>query len=150
MGVCVLRLHCKVQTTKVPQVMDRSETREDNYHRHVIDITSEPSSSSISTQDRQTSRSNPNLPSTSVTDLFQHPFSTTNATTNTRTAPFTRRSNGTTNGRRRSPLNSGYWISFELVITISQIIAAIVVLWYKVNWHNCPHFNFNSNALTVV
>ncbi|CAI9275009.1 unnamed protein product [Lactuca saligna] len=129
MGVCVLGLHCKVETKKEQQVMERSETREDN--GHVIDITTEPSSSSTSTQDRQANRSNAqqneNLPSTSVSDpVFQHSFSTTNVT-NPRNTPFARRANGT-NGRRRSPLNSGYWICFELVITMSQIIAAIVVL----------------------
>ncbi|KAI3501712.1 hypothetical protein L1887_29685 [Cichorium endivia] len=128
MGVCVLELPCKVQTKTEPQVMERAETREDN--GHVIDITTEPSSST-STQDRQVNRSNShqneNLPSTSVSDpVFQHSFSTTNGT-NTRSTPFARRANGT-NVRRRSPLNSGYWISFELVITVSQIIAAIVVL----------------------
>lgn len=30
--------------------------------------------------------------------------------------------------RRRSPLNSGLWISVELIVTVSQIIASIVVL----------------------
>lgn len=129
MGVCVLGLHCKVETKKEQDVMERAETREDN--GHVIDITTEPSSSSTSTQDRQVNRSNAqqneNLPSTSVSDpVFQHSFSTTNVT-NPRNTPFARRANGT-NGRRRSPLNSGYWICFELVITMSQIIAAIVVL----------------------
>ncbi|KAL0798170.1 hypothetical protein Bca101_053344 [Brassica carinata] len=38
------------------------------------------------------------------------------------------RSNPRNPRRRRSPLNSGLWISIELLLTLSQIIAAIVVL----------------------
>lgn len=38
------------------------------------------------------------------------------------------RSNPRNPRRRRSPLNSGQWISIELLLTLSQIIAAIVVL----------------------
>jgi len=37
---------------------------------------------------------------------------------------------------RRSPLNSGVWISFELVVVISQIIAAVIVL--AVSRHEKP------------
>lgn len=49
------------------------------------------------------------------------------------TAGNSSRSNGTAsvygNARQRtSPLNSGPWISFELCITVSQIVASIVVL----------------------
>jgi len=29
---------------------------------------------------------------------------------------------------RRSPLNSGFWISFEFIFTLSQIIASVIVL----------------------
>ncbi|KAI3728190.1 hypothetical protein L6452_16822 [Arctium lappa] len=129
MGVCVLGLHYKIQTTKAPLVMERQETR--NESGHVIDITSnsEPSSSSA-IQDRSVNGSNlqqnEDVPTTSVSDpVFQHSFSTVNGT-NARSTPFARRGDGP--GRRRSPLNSGYWISFELVITVSQIIAAIIVL----------------------
>lgn len=38
------------------------------------------------------------------------------------------RSNPRSVRRRRSPLNSGLWISIELLLTVGQIIAAIVVL----------------------
>ncbi|KAF8080574.1 hypothetical protein N665_0934s0014 [Sinapis alba] len=38
------------------------------------------------------------------------------------------RSNPRSTRRRRSPLNSGLWISIELLLTLGQIIAAIVVL----------------------
>lgn len=109
MGVSALGQKRKIQTGKVPLLMESE---------HVIDITnSNEASTSSSTPARPVNGSN----------LSQNEDlpSTTNGT-NSRNASFTRRGNG--NGRRRSPLNSGYWISFELVITVSQIIAAIVVL----------------------
>ncbi|XP_062101267.1 E3 ubiquitin-protein ligase At1g63170 [Humulus lupulus] len=52
------------------------------------------------------------------------PISSSNGS-NSRNTSFVRR--GDTR-RRRSPLNSGLWISIELVLTVSQIIASIVVL----------------------
>lgn len=107
--------------------MDRPQTVEQAVH--VIDIT----------QDRQvtesTSQQNEDLPSTSINiPVFQHPFPTTNGTNERRTG-FARRGNG--RARRRSPLNSGYWISIELVITVSQITAAIIVL--SLSRHEHPH-----------
>ncbi|KAI7757585.1 hypothetical protein M8C21_016476 [Ambrosia artemisiifolia] len=105
--------------------MDRPQTAE--YSGHVIDIIQDrPLTTSNSQQ-------NEDRPSTSVNiPVFQLPsFSTTNE----RRTPFARRGNGP--GRRRSPLNSGYWISIELVITVSQIIAAIIVL--SSSRHEHPH-----------
>ncbi|XP_076926167.1 E3 ubiquitin-protein ligase At1g12760-like isoform X2 [Bidens hawaiensis] len=95
---------------------------------HVIDITQDrPVTESNSQQNEDT-------PSTSINNpIFQLPFLTTNGTTER--TPFSRR--GNTLRRRRSPLNSGYWISIELVITVSQIIAAIVVL--SLSRHEHPH-----------
>ncbi|XP_059640393.1 E3 ubiquitin-protein ligase At1g63170 isoform X2 [Cornus florida] len=46
---------------------------------------------------------------------------------NSRNSSLIRRGDGYSH-RRRSPLNSGLWISVELVVTVSQIIASIVVL----------------------
>ncbi|KAJ0666470.1 putative transcription factor C2H2 family [Helianthus annuus] len=104
--------------------MDRPQTVE--YAGHVIDITQDrPITESNSQQHEEQPSTSVNIP------VFQHPFSLTNE----RRTPFARRGNGT--GRRRSPLNSGYWISIELVITISQIIAAIIVL--SSSRHEHPH-----------
>lgn len=127
MGVCVLGLHCKNQKNKPPLVMDRAQNVGNS--GHVIDIVpgrpvNEPNS-----------QQNEDIPSTSVNiPVFQHSFNTTNGT-NARNTSFARRGNN--NGTRRSPLNSGYWISIELVITVSQIIAAIVVL--SLSRHEHPH-----------
>ncbi|ONK66564.1 uncharacterized protein A4U43_C06F9560 [Asparagus officinalis] len=48
-------------------------------------------------------------------------------TANSRSVSFGRRADNYAR-RHRSPLNSGLWISIELVVNMSQIIAAIVVL----------------------
>ncbi|PWA78184.1 RING/U-box superfamily protein [Artemisia annua] len=125
MGVSALGLKHKTQTSKVPLLMERTESE------HVIDITnSNEASSSSSSLPRPVTgsnlRQNEDPPTNSV--------SATNGT-NARNLSFSRRGNG--NGRRRSPLNSGYWISFELFITVSQIIAAVVVL--SVSRHENPH-----------
>ncbi|CAH1451637.1 unnamed protein product [Lactuca virosa] len=125
-------LHRKIQTSKVPLLMERTESNTEC--EHVINITtnSNEASSSSSTLNGSNLRQNEDLPSTNPqSPVLQHSLSTTNA----RNTSFARRGNG--NGRRRSPLNSGYWISVELVITVSQIIAAIVVLSLSRDEH--PH-----------
>nr|GFC21981.1 E3 ubiquitin-protein ligase At1g63170 [Tanacetum cinerariifolium] len=107
--------------------MERSQTVENS--AHVIDIDQDRPVNGLNSQHVE------DLPSTSVTDpVFQHAFSTTNGT-NVRNIPITRR--GNSNAPRRSPLNSGYWISIELVITVSQIIAAVIVL--SLSRHERPH-----------
>ncbi|KAK2990919.1 hypothetical protein RJ640_028696 [Escallonia rubra] len=129
MAVPLLGLHRKSQTNKIALLMERVENH--NASEHVIDITSNSdASSSSSTQDRPYNglepRQNEDQPSTSVrTPVFQPSFSASNGS-NTRNTSFVRRGNG--HGRRRSPLNSGLWISIELVLTVSQIIASVVVL----------------------
>nr|XP_043606161.1 E3 ubiquitin-protein ligase At1g63170-like [Erigeron canadensis] len=127
MGVCLLGPHCKLKSSKPLLAMERTQNIE--YAGHVIDIIPDRPVNGSNLQQ------NENPPSTSVTDpVFQHSFSTTNAT-NTRNTPFVRRGNA--HGTRRSPLNSGYWISIELLITVSQIIAAVVVL--SLSRHEHPH-----------
>ncbi|KAI3828424.1 hypothetical protein L1987_02525 [Smallanthus sonchifolius] len=106
--------------------MERSEGY--NGSEHVIDITSSSEfSPSISTVevDRPVNQSNSSQneypPSTSVT-------ASTASVGNSRNTSFS--SHG-----QRSPLNSGYWVFIELVITMSQIIAAIVVLSFSRHEH---------------
>ncbi|GJU17245.1 E3 ubiquitin protein ligase-like protein [Tanacetum coccineum] len=107
--------------------MERSQTIENS--AHVIDIDQDRPVNGLNSQHVE------DLPSTSVTDpVFQHTFSTTNGT-NVRNIPITRR--GNSNAPRRSPLNSGYWISIESVMTVSQIIAAVIVL--SLSRHERPH-----------
>nr|XP_043635876.1 E3 ubiquitin-protein ligase At1g63170-like [Erigeron canadensis] len=126
MGVSALGLQRKIQTGKVPLLMESE---------HVIDITnSNEASSSRPTLARPVHMSNSSQNESSSNVQAPITFSTTNAT-NSRNTSFARRGNGSS--RRRNPLNSGYWISFELIITVSQIIAAIVVLSFSRHEH--PH-----------
>ncbi|PUZ64260.1 hypothetical protein GQ55_3G130100 [Panicum hallii var. hallii] len=60
----------------------------------------------------------------------------TTAASNSPNAPLARRDDNR-GPRRQSPLNSGFWISVELVVNLSQIIAAICVLSVSRNEH--PH-----------
>ncbi|XP_071704960.1 E3 ubiquitin-protein ligase At1g63170-like [Rutidosis leptorrhynchoides] len=128
MGVSALGLQRKIQTSKVPLLMESE---------HVIDITNgNEASSSRSTLARPVNGSNSSHNEAPSSSNAQNSVSiSTNNGTNSRNSSVSRRGNG--NGRRRSPLNSGYWISVELVITVSQIIAAIVVL--SLSRHEHPH-----------
>ncbi|XP_020202964.1 E3 ubiquitin-protein ligase At1g12760 isoform X1 [Cajanus cajan] len=66
-------------------------------------------------------------PSTSSSDPRDVDFGAFNSRTRRR---------GDNVARHRSPLNSGFWISIELVITVSQIVASLVVL--SVSRHEHP------------
>ncbi|KAL8209838.1 hypothetical protein R6Q57_006570 [Mikania cordata] len=112
--------------------MERVEGHNDR--EHVIDITSSseafPSRSIVNRPTNQSNSSqNEDPPSTSVT----------NSTAN---VGFSRITTSTNHGQR-SPLNSGYWVCTELVIIMSQIIAAIVVLSFSRHEHpNAPLFTW--------
>ncbi|CAA0838352.1 RING/U-box superfamily protein [Striga hermonthica] len=113
-------LHRKTQTNKVPLLM---ETRNEN--EHVIDIASSSSnhhSPSVSSNARLPGGAHQQFsedqPSTSLRNPVYQPTS--------RNSSLVRR--GNSRGRQRSPLNSALWISVELVLTVSQIVAAVVVL----------------------
>lgn len=118
-----LDLHCEIDI--LPLLMERLENH--NSTGHVIDITRSsdvPSSSSFyavgPTQHEET-------PSPTV--RAQPPVSSSSGTIH-RNSSSVRRGEGHGLGRRRrrSPLNSPVWISFELFLTVSQIVASIVVL----------------------
>uniref|UniRef100_A0A0A9GDJ2 RING-type domain-containing protein n=1 Tax=Arundo donax TaxID=35708 RepID=A0A0A9GDJ2_ARUDO len=70
-------------------------------------------------------------------DQLPHVSESSSGTTtasNSPNAPLARRDDN--RGRRQqSPLNSGFWISIELVVNLSQIIAAICVLSVSRNEH---------------
>lgn len=127
MAFPILGLHRKSQASKVPLLMERESTR--NGSEHVIDIANTSEASSSSSHERQPSglERNPNedQPSTSSRVPAYQPQLFSSGTV-TRNPSLIRR--GNSRGRQRSPLNSGLWISVELVLTVSQIIAAIIVL----------------------
>lgn len=108
------------QTDQDPLLMEHQSHH--NNHEHIVDITSndEDSSSSRSSLDDLT----PHL-------QVQERISSSNGTQ--LPPPSHQRAADDGNGRgtssrRRSPLNSGLWISVELVVTVAQIVAAIVVM----------------------
>ncbi|XWS20346.1 hypothetical protein CRYUN_Cryun31cG0093600 [Craigia yunnanensis] len=115
------------QTDQYPLLMERVESHSDQ--EHIIDITRNGDASSSSSQDEQPSgvnvAQNEDRPSSSTQAPTNQTYSSNGL--NSRNLSFMRRSDGY-GQHRRSPSNSGLWISVELVVTVSQIIASIVVL----------------------
>ncbi|CAI9784822.1 unnamed protein product [Fraxinus pennsylvanica] len=117
--------------------MERANNCNDN--EHVIDITNYTDASSSITSDEQQSngleqQQSDNQGSTSVRVPDYQPPLFSASGSNSRNSPLIRRGNSR---RQRSPLNSVLWISFLLVLTVSQIIAAVVVL--SLSKHEHPH-----------
>ncbi|KAK1305760.1 E3 ubiquitin-protein ligase [Acorus calamus] len=104
--------HCEGQTDRHPLLMDPNVSHGE--HEHVIDInTGSTASSSVSHEERPSSNTQP----------------TTSDGSNGTNAPSTSdNNNNRRRTRNRSPLNSGRWISIEIFVNVSQIIASIVVL----------------------
>ncbi|KAL3535789.1 hypothetical protein ACH5RR_004250 [Cinchona calisaya] len=117
-------------TDKFPLLMERAENLESQ--EHVIDIERVGDASSSESSDHGSPRGlntthhetgpsgNGRLP------LTQPPPSASNGY-NFRRSSLSRRREGF--GRRWSPFNTMLWISLELVFTVGQIIAALVVLY---------------------
>ncbi|KAL8521960.1 hypothetical protein ACS0TY_012201 [Phlomoides rotata] len=129
MGLTILENNHRSLRNEVHSLMEGPENRRDN--EHVIDITSSSDASSSSSPHERPStdleqQRGGDQPSTSSRVPVYQPQPFTTGATNSRNSSLVRR--GNTRGRQRSPLNSGLWISVELVLTVSQIIAAIVVL----------------------
>ncbi|PKU65992.1 E3 ubiquitin-protein ligase At1g63170 [Dendrobium catenatum] len=119
-----LEEQCESQTDRYPLLMERPVN--DNADEHVIDVVR---GSASSTSVVHGNGHNEDRSSTS-TNAFAPQSSTSQTASNSRNASFNR---GIDNyGRRnRSPLNSGLWISIELIVNLSQIIAAVVVLSFS-------------------
>ncbi|KAJ0006676.1 hypothetical protein Pint_29918 [Pistacia integerrima] len=118
-----------IQTDQYPLLMEQLHSH--NEQEHIIDITRNDDASSSSSHDEQSRgmdlHQHEERSSSSSTAPTYHSSSTSANRLNSRNSSFMRRGDGY--GRRgRSPLNSGLWISVELVVTVSQIIASIVVL----------------------
>lgn len=129
MDVLSLEPNTETQTDQYPLLLERMESH--TSREHIIDVTSNDDASSSSSHDDQPPRTNvpPRVDrqsgSTNV-PTYQAASSSTNRL-NSRNSTFVRRGDGYSR-RRRSPLNSGLWISVELAVTVSQIVASIVVL----------------------
>lgn len=138
MALPLLGLHCKNQTFKFPLLMERTDNPVHIDNTHVIDITSSSDVPNSNSADNHTfngiqQQQTEEQPSTSERPPVYQPTFTTRGSSNSRSSSFIRRTNG--RNRSRSPLNSVRWISVELFLTVSQIIAAIVVLSLSRNEH---------------
>ncbi|CAH2067977.1 unnamed protein product [Thlaspi arvense] len=108
------------ETDQDPLLMEHDETH--NNREHIVDITSND-------EDSSSRRSSIDEPTPEVSSHQGEARVSSNGTQHT-----TQRASSSGNGRRssntsgRSPLNSGLWISVELVVTVAQIVAAIVVM----------------------
>ena len=138
MDVPSLELHSENRTVTCPLLMERAES----FSEHVIDIPRNGDTSPSNLSHETTSNGLDVLqcedrPSSSARVLVSQPSQPSTSSsngTNSRTSSAIRRGDAR---RRRSPLNSGLWISIELVLTVSQIVASIVVLAFSRNEH--PH-----------
>uniref|UniRef100_A0A2P2KY44 Uncharacterized protein n=2 Tax=Rhizophora mucronata TaxID=61149 RepID=A0A2P2KY44_RHIMU len=103
-----------------------------NEQEHIIDITRNAESSSSLSNSEQPSEMDlqhhheDRLPS-GTRGPTHETFSISSSRLNSRNSAFTRRGDGYGH-RPRSPLNSGLWISVELLVTMGQVAASIVVL----------------------
>ncbi|XVF47929.1 hypothetical protein PTKIN_Ptkin03bG0149200 [Pterospermum kingtungense] len=135
MDVPSSELYCENLTDTCPLLMERSE----NFSEHIIDIPRGGDASSSNLSHETTSNGldvlqREDRPSTSARVVVSQPSASSSNGTNLRTSSAVRRGDAR---RRRSPLNSGLWISIELVLTVSQIVASIIVLSLSRNEH--PH-----------
>ncbi|XP_054782360.1 E3 ubiquitin-protein ligase At1g63170-like [Prosopis cineraria] len=129
MDVTSLGPNSNTQTDQYPLLMEQPEAH--NGHQHVIDITINSNDLSSSTQDDQHAEmhlpQNEDQPSVGSQVSAHQSSSPSSSRLNSTNSSSTRRGEGYGH-HRRSPLNSGLWISVELVVTVGQIIASIVVL----------------------
>lgn len=128
MDVTSLGSNSNTQTDQHPLLMEQPENH--NGRQHVIDLTS--NGEALTTSSRNDQHSEMHLPQNEDhpagdTDDSTHQTSSSASRLNSRNSASLRRGEGYGH-RGRSPLNSGLWISVELVVTVSQIIASIVIL----------------------
>ncbi|RDX81113.1 E3 ubiquitin-protein ligase, partial [Mucuna pruriens] len=129
MDVTSLGSNRNTQTDQHPLLMEQPEMR--NGHQHIVDITRNGEALTTSSRNDQNSEmhfsQNENQPSGDTQDSTHQTSSSSASRLNSRNSASFRRGEGYGH-RGRSPLNSGLWISVELVVTVSQIIASVVVL----------------------
>lgn len=121
-----------------PEISNRITT----IHEHIIDISRDHNGASSSNSNSHNNNNREEQeefsdgdgergpPSSSSSSSSDNPVSNLRNTTLLRTGEGLQR-------RHRSPLNSGLWISIELVVNLCQIVAAIVVL--SLSKHEHPH-----------
>ncbi|KAJ4828249.1 hypothetical protein Tsubulata_051260 [Turnera subulata] len=128
--------HPENRADTYPLLMERPETLLSS--EHIIDIERTVDASASTSHERTSSgldaSSQDDRPSTAARAPTSQPSTSFSNGSGSRSNSSARRGEGR---RRRSPLNSGLWISVEVVLTVSQIIASVVVLSVSRNEH--PH-----------
>ncbi|PRQ50814.1 putative transcription factor C2H2 family [Rosa chinensis] len=126
--------HSNSRSDQYPLLLEQMESP--NSHVHVIDVTRNDDTSSSSSNDDQPPRVDLPQHEDRLSRITHAPTyqaaSTSSNRLSARSSSFMRRGDGYSR-HRRSPLNSGLWISVELLVTMSQIIASIVVLSLSTN-----------------
>lgn len=107
------------------------QARIHNENEHIIDLAMHGNASSSLSQDEQVaggdlSQHDDRSTASSRTPVYHSSSSSLNRL-NTVNSTFTRRGDGY-DGRPTSLFNTGFWIFFEALLAVSQIVASIVVL----------------------
>lgn len=131
-------LDSESETEACPLLMDRHDSVNSGGGggEHVINIPVSESTSSGVSNNLDSLRVEDRSSSNGRTTSLSIPSTSNGGGTgiNTRNGSYVSR-RGETRTRRRSPLNSGLWISIELALTMSQIVASIIVLSVSRNEH---------------
>ncbi|XP_020585328.1 E3 ubiquitin-protein ligase At1g63170 [Phalaenopsis equestris] len=123
-----LEQQCESQTDRYPLLMDRAVNN--NLDEHVIDVARGCVSSASEVHGNG---HNEDRPSTTTNASTSH--SSRSQTTSSSRNDSSSRGVDNYGRRNRSPLNSGLWISIELIVNLSQIMAAVVVLSFSKHEH---------------
>ncbi|XP_048129704.1 E3 ubiquitin-protein ligase At1g63170 [Rhodamnia argentea] len=121
--------HRDSQIDRYPLLMEQVESNSD--HQHIINVERNGDTPLTSSHDDQQRSVDSTEDEDELSPSMPAPVDQTNVNSSNRlnsTNSSSTRRGDDYHQHRRSPLNSGLWISVELVVTMGQIIASIVVL----------------------
>ena len=124
--------HSNSQSDQYPLLLEQMERP--NSHVHVIDVARNDDTSSSSSNDDQPSRVELPPHEDRLSHITNGPtYQAASSNRSTSRSSSSMRRGDVYSRQRRSPLNSGLWISVELLVTMNQIIASVVVLSLSTN-----------------
>lgn len=119
-----------VEIDRYPLLMEQVESS--SGHQHIIDVERNGDASLTASHGDQHRRVDLTEDEDGLSPSMPAPADQTTVNSSNRlnsvNSSSTRRRSDDYHQHRTSPLNSGLWISVELVVTVGQIIASIVVL----------------------
>lgn len=122
--------HRDSQIDRYPLLMEQVESS--SGHQHIIDVERNGDASLTASHGDQQRRVDSTEDEDGLSPIMPAPADQTTVNSSNRlnsvNSSSTRRRSDDYHQHRTSPLNSGLWISVELVVTVGQIIASIVVL----------------------